>query len=177
MTTLFLYCAAIGGTILVLQFLMLLLGVGGDHSLEGDVGHDQSSFLKLFSLQAICTFATFFGLVGIGTEGLHWSTSAVVGAATLAGAAALWFVAKVMRGLSRMHSDGNVDLRNAIGHAANVYLHVPPPGQGHGRVLVIVQGRTVECAAVSTAAAIPTGAEVRVVECRDDETLVVEPLP
>lgn len=41
MNTLFVVCASLGGTILVLQFLMTLLGLGG-HSMgfDHDVGHD-----------------------------------------------------------------------------------------------------------------------------------------
>ena len=46
MSTVFLYCAAIGGAFLVVQFLMLLFGLGGDHDAGGgDVGHDQGAFL------------------------------------------------------------------------------------------------------------------------------------
>ena len=187
MSTVFLYCAAIGGTILVLQFLMLLLGAGGDgdggHTHAGgdlgdghvDIGHDQASFLKLLSLQTVSTFATFFGLIGLATEGLAWSPIAVVAAATMAGAAALWFVTRLMHGLARLQSSGTVNLKNAIGHTANVYLRIPPHGQGHGRVMLQVQGRTVECTAVSRGDEIPTGAEVRVIEHKDDDMLVVEP--
>jgi hypothetical protein len=39
MTTLFVVCAALGGTVLVLQFLLSLIGLGGD-SLGGDLPHD-----------------------------------------------------------------------------------------------------------------------------------------
>ena len=59
METVFLYCAAIGGAILVLQFVLLMFGAGGDHSLDADigghhsVGHDQGAFLKLFSAQTV----------------------------------------------------------------------------------------------------------------------------
>lgn len=178
MSTVFLYCAAIGGTCLVLQFLMLLFGVGGDTDVgdgHGGVGHDQGAFLKLFSLQTIITFATFFGLVGLGTAGLGWSPLSVAFAATLAGVAALWLVARLMHGLAGLQSQGNVDLRNAVGHTGSVYLRVPPSGQGHGRILLTVQGRTVECRAISRANEIPTGAAVRVVERTDDDVLVVEP--
>lgn len=181
LSTLFTYAACIGGAILVLQFLMLLLGAGSDGDVPDgdvghpDVGHDQGAFLKLFSLQTIAAFATFFGLCGLGTEHLGWSPIAVAGTATGAGTAALYLVAKLMQSLSRMQSQGNVDLRNAIGNVANVYLRVPAKGQGHGRVLLHVQGRTVECRAVSTAAEIPTGARVRVVQREDDDTLLVEP--
>ncbi|MBM4062278.1 MAG: hypothetical protein FJ265_14450 [Planctomycetes bacterium] len=186
MSTVFLYCAAIGGTLLAVQFLMLLFGFGSDaDSVDGHaaghdaghdgVGHDQGAFLKLFSLQTLTTFATFFGLVGLLTQSMHWSPLAVAGAAGLAGVAALWFVARLMRGLARLQSQGNVDLANAVGHLGKVYLRVPAQGQGQGRVLMQVQGRTVECAAVSRDAEIPTGAEVRVVAHQDDDVLVVEP--
>jgi hypothetical protein len=40
MTLLFTVCAALGGTILVLQFLLSLIGLGGHPDFGGDVGHD-----------------------------------------------------------------------------------------------------------------------------------------
>jgi membrane protein implicated in regulation of membrane protease activity len=180
MSTVFLYCAVIGGTILVLQFVLLLFGAGGDgdvgeHGAHGDVGHDQSVFLKLFSLQTISTFLTFFGLTGLGTARLHWSPLAVGGTAAIAGIAALLVVGRLMRGLSQLQSHGNVDLQNAVGHTGSVYLRIPAAGAGHGRVLMTVQGRTVECRAVSRAEEIPTGATVRVLAHTDGDVLVVAP--
>lgn len=182
MSTVFLYCAVIGGTILVLQFLLLLLGAGGDTDVGGDhahgghdVGHDQSAFLKLFSLQTVSTFLTFFGLVGLGTSGLGWSTLGVASVAIAAGVAALFVVAKLMGSLSRLQSHGNVDLQNAVGHTGSVYLRIPKAGGGHGRVLMNVQGRTVECRAVSYAEEIPTGSTIRVLDRTDDDVLVVAP--
>ena len=89
---------------------------------------------------------------------------------------ALWVVARMMRGLAALQSDGNVDLGNAVGHTGSVYLRVPAHGQGHGRVLLTVQGRTVECRAISRAHEIATGVEVRVLERTDGDLLVVEPV-
>lgn len=178
MSQLFLYCAVIGGTILVLQFVMLLVGAGADSDLDGaDVGHDQSPFLKLFSLQTISAFLTFFGLVGLGTQSLDWSPLAVALTATAAGGCALFLVGKLMQALARLQSQGNVDLHNAVGHTGSVYLRVPAAGEGTGAVLMQVQGRTVECRAISRSREpIPTGSRVRIVERTDDDTLVVEPL-
>jgi len=181
MSTVFLYCAAIGGTCLTLQFLMLLFGLGGDTDVEAGpdggpaAGHDQSAFLKLFSLQTLTTFSTFFGLVGLGTTGLGWSPLSVAGAATLAGSAALWFVATTMRNLARLQSQGNVDLANAVGHTGNVYLRIPAAAAGQGRVLMTVQGRTVECRAITRGSEIRTGSTIRVVERLDGDVLLVEP--
>lgn len=177
MSTVFLYCAAIGGTCLCLQFLMLLFGVGGDTDVDGGhgVGHDQGAFLKLFSLQTVSTFATFFGLTGLGTSQLGWTPLSVALAASLAGVTALWFVTRLMHSLAGLQSQGNVDLGNAIGRTASVYLRVPAAGLGHGRILVDVQDRTVECRAVSRGPEIPTGATVRVVAQENGAVLVVEP--
>lgn len=189
MNTVFLYCAALGGTLLVLQFALLAFGAGGDGDLgdahahagfgdggHADVGHDQSAFLKLFSLQTLSTFATFFGLCGLGTGGLGWSPFAVAFVATAAGLGALWFVGKTMQSLARLQSQGNLDLANAIGQTGAVYLRVPDAGQGHGRVMLTVQDRVVECRAVTAGPAIATGSRVRVVAHRDGDVLVVEPI-
>jgi len=180
MSTVFLYCAAIGGTLLVVQFVLLLFGAGADTDM-GDghghaVGHDQGTFLKLFSVQTITTFATFFGLIGLATEGLGWASPTVAISATLAGVTSLWLVTRLMRGLAGLQSQGNVDLDNAIGQQGSVYLRVPAAGQGHGRVLVQVQSRSVECRAISKGQEIPTGAAIRVVAHTDDDLLVVEPV-
>jgi hypothetical protein len=179
MSTVFLYCAAIGGVLLALQFLMMLLGAGGDTDtgeIGGDVGHDQGAFLKLFSLQTVTTFGTFFGLVGLGTQELGWSPLAVTLAAGAAGTGALWIVANLMRSLSRLNSQGNVDLANAIGQPCSIYLRVPAAGQGQGRILVEVQGRKVECRAVSHAGELPSGSTARVIGRDTEDVLVVEPL-
>ena len=40
MVLLFTLCAALGGTVLVLQFLLGLIGLGGHSDFGGDVGHD-----------------------------------------------------------------------------------------------------------------------------------------
>lgn len=173
MHTVFLCCAAIGGTILAIQFLLLLTGFGGDHDVSGETGHDQGAFLKLFSVQTISTFTTFFGLVGLATDSLAWSPISVIGAASLAGVAALWMVARLMRGLAALHSQGNQQLAQAVGHTARVYLRIPPAGQGHGRVMLQLQDRTLEVRAASAGGELPTGAEVRVLACEDDEVLLV----
>ncbi len=42
LTTLFLLCAVVGGTVLICQFVLTLVGLGGDH-VGMDVGHDFSA--------------------------------------------------------------------------------------------------------------------------------------
>lgn len=179
MDSIYLYCAAIGGALLVLQFVLLALGGSGDAS-DGPPTVDGSAhdalFLKYLSLQTVAAFATFFGLTGLATQNAGWSPAMATMAAILAGAIALLAVGKATAALLRLQSSGNLDLANAIGQEASVYLRIPAAGEGNGRVLVTVQGRKVEAKAVSQAAEFATGARVRVLARAADDLLVVGPL-
>lgn len=207
MTTLFYFCALVGGALLVVQLLLLLLGGdsghgdtglgdtglgdtglgdtgldAGDAALEvpdaGDaaphaVGHSAGAFLKLLSLQALTAFATFFGLGGMYFAAReHGPTTATAGAVA-AGALAMLGVAKAMQWMTRLDSSGTLDLRNAIGCDARVYLRVPAAGEGTGRIHVAIQGRTVELKARSRDFELPTGSQARIVDLAGDDTVVV----
>jgi membrane protein implicated in regulation of membrane protease activity len=179
--TLYLVCAVVGGTALVVQ--TILLALGGDtesHLGDGSVAdvHDHAahaadaSFLKWLTLKGIVAFLTFFGLAGLASgsmsEPLH-----TLPIAFAAGLAALFLVGWLMRGLARLHSHGNLELQNALGKAGRVYLRIPPSRSGVGKVTVEVQGRSVEWPAVTAASEIPTGAPVRVVAVSGDLLEVV----
>lgn len=183
MDSVFVWCAAVGGSLLVLQFLFLLIGGdhgGTDHGLGGDghsgmdPGHDQIGFLKMLSLQSATAFATFFGLAGMYLHGQDASTGTATGVAIVAGIAAFWLTAKAMQSLAKLQSSGTLDLAKSLGAEARVYLRIPAESNGHGRVLVAVQGRTIEVRAQSRGVEIPTGARVRVTEVVGDDTVVVE---
>ncbi|MBK8097899.1 MAG: hypothetical protein IPK26_12380 [Planctomycetes bacterium] len=179
MDSLYLYCAAIGGALLVIQFVLLAIGGNGDAS-DGPPSVDGSAhdalFLKYLSLQTVAAFATFFGLTGLATQNAGWSPAMATLAAVVAGVVALWAVTKATSTLLRLQSSGNVDLANAIGQEASVYLRIPAAGEGNGRVLVTVQGRKLEVKAVSQAAEFATGDRVRVLARAADDLLVVGPL-
>jgi hypothetical protein len=55
-------------------------------------------------------------------------------------------------------------------------MQIPEKGAGIGKVQVSVSGRLMTMNAVSTHAALAAFADVKVVDVRDDQTLVVEPL-
>ena len=86
-------------------------------------------------------------------------------------------VVVLMRGLYGLRQTGTIDYSNAVGEVASVYLPVPPKMSGPGQVEVTVQGRLrVVPAFTRSAARIPNGTRVKVVETMDRNTLVVEPL-
>lgn len=191
--TLYMMCAVIGGTILVIQTILLVVVGGGpaDSDLaadvhDGDLHHGDSSddqteghadasyaFLKMLSFKTVVAFMTFFGLSGLAGNhgGIDDVTTLLI--AIGAGSVALYLVHYLMNALSRLQSQGNLDLRNAVGKNAKVYLRVPKERSGQGKVLVSVQGRKVECKAVTPGPEIPTGAEVRIVGISRPDTVDV----
>jgi hypothetical protein len=183
-------CAAVGGSILVLQTLLSLVGAGhhdGDvphevhdlaHAHQGD-GQEAShgdAYVRFFTFKTIVAFLTFFGLAGLAGEWSHMQRGATILLATASGAVALMIVGWLMHTLSRLQSKGNLRLENAVGCSAQVYLCIPAKGAGAGKVTVAMQGRTIELRAVTPGAEIPTGATVTVVALRSRDTLEVLPL-
>jgi len=135
----YLVCALVGGTILVLQTIMMLVGIGGDHDVGHDVGGDagdlaghdvghvgdEMSFLKWLSLKTIVSSLTFFGLAGMAAGKAGWSPWTGLGIAIAAGTASVLVIAFLMASLWKLQSRGNLDLKNAVGHTARVYLRIP----------------------------------------------------
>ena len=76
MQTVYLGCAAAGGTVLFVQTAMMLFGGGGHdadafHADHADIGHSGSgehhggdTGISLLSVRSIAAFLTFFGLAG-----------------------------------------------------------------------------------------------------------------
>ncbi len=101
----------------------------------------QASF-SLFSFQSILAFlmGSSWALLTFRhsfyfSEGLSWF-----------GALSFGFMMMVLSAylLSRMHrlsSESQFDITKAVGQAGQVYLPIPPKGQGFGQVEIIVAGR------------------------------------
>ena len=81
----------------------------------------------------------------------------------------------LMRSLARLGSSGTLDLRNAVGAPAAVYLRIPARGQGAGKVTVDVQGRSIQVDALTDGEELPTGARVQVVALVGEDALKVIP--
>jgi membrane protein implicated in regulation of membrane protease activity len=179
--TLYLVCAVVGGTALVVQTVLIAVGAGDHDVHDGSVAdaHDHVSghpseglFLKWLTLKGIVAFLTFFGLAGLAM-GSGNGPLRTLPVALLAGVAALVLVGWLMSSFGRLESSGNLDLANAVGKSGTVYLRIPARKTAVGKVVVEVQGRSIEVGAVTAAEEIPTGAPVRVVAVAGDQLEVV----
>ena len=181
METIYTYSAWIGGGMLVLQTLLML--IGGDSDVDADLspdvdvadGVDSSGILFQLSLKTVVAFVTFFGLAGLTCLQSGMGTNATLLTSVGAGLAAFFMVGWLMSFLRSLQSKGNLDLRQAVGSSAKVYLRIPGKRSGFGKVTVAVGGRVVTKKAVTSGDAIPTGAEVRIAGMVAPDTFEVSP--
>ncbi len=178
MHSVYLLTAVVGGTFLVVQTALLFVGGdGGDGDVDVDSdfdGDESQATFKVLSFKTLVAFITFFGLTGLASSTGGLAPIPTLLTAIAAGVAALYIVAYLMVLLTKLEAKGNVDLRNAVGSSATVYLTVPADNSGAGKVIVSVQGRRLECKAVTSGEEIPTGAEVTVVGTTTSDTLAVQ---
>ena len=179
MTTFFVVCAALGGGVLVVQLLLGLLGVidaGGDAHVGGGPEHGMhtaSEGLDLLSVRALSAGVAFFGLGGLTGLATPLGLFAAIPLALVAGLAAMVGTAVAMRWMLRFEDDGTVLIHGAVGATGTVYLAIPGDRQGSGKVMLTLQNRIVEYQAVTSAAPLPTGSAIMVVDVVGPDTVDV----
>lgn len=181
MTTLFMICALFGGTLLVCQTVLTLIGLSGDHDLGNDTGghdasgnahgtdnpapsvhHDSTWFFGIVTLRTVVAALTFFGLAGMAAQSSEVAPIPTLAIAVLSGFAAMVAVHWMMKQISRLKADGSVRIDHAVGMTGTVYLRIPGHLGGAGKIQLNLQNRTVELSAWTDRAEIATGATVTV---------------
>jgi hypothetical protein len=188
METIFLISVTIGGTLLLCQILLSLLGVGehhgaGEHDLSvadhhaGEHAHEhgESWFVGILSFRTVVAALTFFGLAGLAASARDMEPPATVAIAVAAAGGVVFLLAFMMRTLQKLRADGTVRIGRAVGKPGTVYLPVPGHKSGVGKVTLNVQNRTVEYQAITPAQELAAGAKIVVVSVVNSDTLEVVP--
>lgn len=174
--------------ILIIQTVLQLIGIGGDdvpEDIDGDGIPDSDldaaaaadDGLSLFSIRGILSMLCITGWLGVGLLETALPDWAAILIAVAAGVATLIGIAFLVRGIYKLQSSGNIDISNAIGKVAQVYIPIPATGAGSGKVTITLQEKFCEYTAITAAAeALKTGSYVRVVSVSDGGVLLVEPL-
>lgn len=175
----YLACAVFGGLLLVLQIVGGFTGGDADAH-HGGGHHGGHGVAPLPPLRVLSAAVAAFGLAGLGLRGAGVGPALTAGGAVALALAAGASVAALTRALLRFERDGVVRLAGAVGRPATVYVPIPAAGGGAGKVQLALQGRLVECEAVTADdAPLATGAPVLVVDVAAGGTLVVatDPVP
>ena len=185
---------AIGTFSSVLLILQLVLSVSGLEHQSADLSHETSGeptdqlhgheaqdshhfvLLQYFTVRNATAFLT-----GVGWGGLmliSWGLPnwlAVLGG-IVQGIAFAAVVMLLMWFLASLTSSGSVSLENALHHQGEVTLAIPGYGKGFGKIMLSIQGRTIEIEAYTPGDAIQRGTRVRVIRVQDRNMLFVEPM-
>ncbi len=171
MTTLFLWCAIIGGTVLVFQLVAGFVGLEYGHAHDGHFGDGATEGLNLLSVRSIAAGLAFFGLIGLAAGSFGSVVALVAGA--VGGLVAMVSVAALIKAFGKLERDGTLSLSSAVGTTGSVYLSIPGRREGVGKVHLTVQNRLVECRAVTDEEGLPTGTGILVVDMDGNDTVVV----
>jgi hypothetical protein len=168
--------AAVGTILFLIRLVVGLFGGdAGDFDADVDAGTDAS--FTLFSLLSVMAFVMGTGWMGLACRidfGLSRAMSAILSVGF--GLFMMFLASGLMALMRKLNQHIEIDPKTAIGSTARAYVTLPAKGKGHGQIQVTVSGRLKTVAAVSNGKEIPAFADVKVVEARDDGTLVVEPL-
>ena len=179
----FIFCSVLGGTILVIQTVLSLIGIGEaglDVDVETDIAdgeadHHHSDFavFKIISFRTVVAGLTFFGLAGWGTLASSGSPLLAVIVAVLAAWVAVLIVYSIYRWMDSMKFQGNVSEEKLIGATGSVYVRIPSQGKGAGKVLVTQQNRTMEYEAFTAGSELSTGTQIIVTKVLTPSTVEV----
>ena len=196
--SLFLYAAVGGGVVLLTQLVLMIFGgdeggfddgVSSDHSSVDHSGPNHQSsdgvtdasgfwFFEMISLRTLAAAATFFGLVGGAANATGASAGVSLALAALAGYGAMYAVYWAFKQIFRLETQGNEDVYNAIGQTAEVYIPIAESNRQAGKVLLTLQGRTVEYQALTDSNyPLATGSKVMVMDVISNDTVKVAPMP
>jgi len=198
METIFLFSALMGGTFLVCQFVMTLLGLSdgasdtelGDHmdagsdmhdladhgDGHGDDPHHSSWLFGIISFRTLVAAATFFGLSGMfmARSGADLRDQLLVSVAS--GLGALFGVHSLMKSFHRLNQNGTLRMSAAVGKTGTVNVTIPPDRIGRGKVLVEIQGRLEEVSAVTShSTPLQSGIRVEIVGLQNGNLFEVQP--
>lgn len=196
-----LYVVAVPSTlILLIQTVLMFIGIGGEGDADiaagdaGEIGGDldadpdgdfvpeatdvddtgDTGGFRLLSLKGIIAFLTVTSWSALAMLDMQVSTPVALPVAFLLGCAALFLIALLFRYATHLQQSGNLDLHNAIGRTAEVYL--PIAENGKGKVTLVLQERFVEQDAICPTGAVAKGKRVKVIGLAEGNTLMVTPL-
>ncbi|MDC0937105.1 hypothetical protein OAS39_12540 [Pirellulales bacterium] len=155
--------------------------VEGDHHTswgevdDVDVQHpDSSGLFAIISFRTVVAAIAFFGISGAACRSADMAVAPSLLVAVAGGAAAMYGTYYLLQLIVRLNSSGNLDIANAIGQMATVYVPIPPSRGGAGKVQFSMQQRIVEFPAVTDDdQKLKTGEAVEVVAVNGRDTVEV----
>lgn len=146
---------------------------------DGDIathhGADGGGDFQLLTIRNAVAYFAVMGWSGLSLISMKVPVLLIVGLSCFFGFAMMMVSALIFYAISRLQSSGTLNLSQAIGKKASVYLTIPSASslKGIGKIEVILQGRKVEIDAwTSNPEEIKTGSLVIITEIVDGKAVV-----
>jgi len=172
--------ALISSLFFVIVLIMSFLGGdmdAGDMDIDAEIDADTGIGFQFFTLKNLVGFFTIFGWVGLAMLDSGSTTGTAILVASICGLIMMSIMAATFFFLSKMVSDGTLNVNNAIGTIGEVYLPIGKERSSMGKVQIKVQGslRTLD-AITDENQELPRAQVIKVLEVVSAELLLVEKL-
>lgn len=163
---------------LIFLIQMVLTFIGGEMEIDGDADFDVESDsgvgFQFFTLKNFIGFFTIFSWSGIAALDSDYSTATTLIISTISGLIMMTLMASLFYFFSKLTDSGTMDINNAKGAIAEVYMRIHGNRSNIGKVLVKVQGSLRELEAITDDEEdLPTGSVVNVKDVINDNILLV----
>ena len=168
--------------IFVIQSIMTFLGADVDGGLDVDAGGadvdasgEPGSDMGLLTFRNFVNFFLGFGWTAVLFHDKVKSLPVLLVVSIVVGVLLVVAVMMLFKWLGTMQESGNIDVfKSAVDCTGKVYLAIPAGRKGEGKVQIAINNAVREYNAVTDGDALPTGADIRVVEVISASTLLVE---
>ncbi|MDR1680376.1 MAG: hypothetical protein LBS12_01130 [Prevotellaceae bacterium] len=169
--------ALVTSIIFIIQMIMTFAGMDADGDIAGDAdGHGDagSAPFQLFTFRNFINFFLGFAWTGIAFYPTIGNRMLLALLAALMGLLLVALVMGLFYAMSRTVQSGNIDIREAAGLTATVYIPIAARRARAGKVQLSIRQTVREYDAMTDGESIATGRQVRIVEVMDGHILLVE---
>jgi hypothetical protein len=157
---------------------MVLTFMGGEMEVDGDadfdVETDGGAGFQFFTLKNFIGFFTIFSWAGIASLDSGYNTGITILVSTLSGLLMMTIMASLFYFFSKLTASGTMNINNAKGSIAEVYMRIDAGRGNVGKVLIKVQGSLRELEAITDDDLdLPMGTVVTVTDVLNSSMLLV----
>lgn len=177
-----LWCIAIASSLIfIIETVLTFIGADVEMDLDTDFdiadgGFEGDPSMNLYTFRNLVNFLLGMSWTAILLNEQIKSKALLMLIAFAVGAAIVFAVMMMFKGLSKMQQSGNINVfESAVGCSGKVYLTVPGERKGQGKVQININNSVREYDALTDSEDdLKTGTSIKVTEVLDASTLLVE---
>ena len=177
-----LWCIAIASSLIfIIETVLTFIGADVEMDMDTDFdiadgGFEGDPSMNLYTFRNLVNFLLGMSWTAILLNEQIKSKALLMLIAFAVGAAIVFAVMMMFKGLSKMQQSGNINVfESAVGCSGKVYLTVPDERKGQGKVQININNSVREYDALTDSEDdLKTGTSIKVTEVLDASTLLVE---